>query len=98
MKQLFLVLAVFFGFAGNAMAVDCSHSMLRFPMSEITQTLQRNPQAADTLEGVHMYWIRWEGQPESIQITEVALQCLESQGVVERIKLVNHVLWRRARN
>lgn len=97
MKQLFLVLMVVFGFAGNAMALDCSHSVLRFPMSEITRMVQINPGAADTLEGVHLYWIRWPDYPESIQMTEVALSCLENQGVMEQVRFANRTLWRRAR-
>ncbi|MFV8259132.1 hypothetical protein ACNQKP_15095 [Bdellovibrio bacteriovorus] len=97
MKQLFLVLFVVFGLAGNALALDCSDSVLRFPMSEITRMVQINPNAADTLEGVHLYWIRWQDYPEAIQVTELALSCLESQGVMEQFHVANRVLWRRAR-
>lgn len=97
MKQLFLVLVVVFGFAGNARAFDCSDRVLRFPMSEITRKVQVNPEAADTLEGIHLYWIAWESYPEAIEVTQAALACLESQGVMEQFRIANRVLWRRAR-
>ncbi|WP_374033179.1 hypothetical protein ACES2I_10075 [Bdellovibrio bacteriovorus] len=97
MKQLFLVLLVVLGFTANVWALDCSNSAVRFPMSEIARKVQTNPEAADTLEGIHLFWIAWESYPESIELTRTALACLESQGVVEQFHIGNRVLWRGAR-
>lgn len=97
MKHVFFALLVMLGFAGKAMALDCNDSILQFPMSEITRVVQAKPEAADTVEGIHLLWIRWQEYQESIDVTKAALACLESQGVMEQVHFGNRVLWRRAR-
>ncbi|WP_039913265.1 hypothetical protein [Cellvibrio mixtus] len=59
--------------------------------------LSARPESADTLEGIHQWWIRHDGQEESIAITEQALQQLEDIGFVESFSIGNRKIWRRSR-
>jgi hypothetical protein len=68
-----------------------------FAETAIREYLARRPESADTLEGIHRWWILWPGLHESPVITAIALERLESAGVVERLVIGNNVLWRRAR-
>lgn len=71
--------------------------LLAFAENAIRDYLARRPESADTLEGVHRWWIRWPERPESRVLTEVALERLEAAGVVERFRIGDSVVWRRAR-
>jgi hypothetical protein len=77
-----------------------------FPMDEtstsavltaIRSYLAARPESADTLEGIHQWWINWPGLPESMAVTAAALDQLEAAGVVERLQVGNRELWRRRR-
>lgn len=68
-----------------------------FAEAAIREFLAQRPESADTLEGIHRWWIRWPVLPESPVITTIALERLESAGEVERLAIGNSVLWRRAR-
>ena len=58
--------------------------------------LTGRPLAADTIEGIHCYWIQWDNDaPEMIAVTEAALLHLEEIGFVERTKAGNRDIWRR---
>ncbi|WP_031388377.1 hypothetical protein [Desulfonatronum thiodismutans] len=70
---------------------------IQFAQDEITTFLSQRPESADTLEGIHRWWIRWPGLPESPVITEMALERLENLGVVERLLVGNSVIWRARR-
>ena len=61
----------------------------------IRRYLSDHPMAADTLEGIHGYWIDWDDIPEPITVTEAALEQLEKAAFVERFKAGNRDLWRR---
>lgn len=69
--------------------------LIRATATEIRNYLTSRPDSADTLEGVHHWWIRWPGLPESIVVTQAALKLLEKAGAVECIQYGNRVLWRR---
>ena len=65
-------------------------------MLKIQRYLHSNPESADTLDGVHSYWIQ---SPELKAITQAALERLENTGIVERMAYGrDNVLWRRPRN
>ncbi len=70
-------------------------SLIAFTENAIREYLRERPESADTLEGVHFWWIRWPGTPESPVVTEVALERLEASGEVERYRIGHRILWRR---
>lgn len=57
--------------------------------------LARRPQARDTVQGVHCWWIEWDVPPPPVAFTEAALEQLEREGAIERITVGNSVIWRR---
>ncbi|WP_157669646.1 hypothetical protein [Chitinibacter sp. GC72] len=63
-------------------------------MGQIRQHLQRHPQAADTLEGVHSWWLASQEPPA---ITEMALRQLQANGEVEALNICPRLLWRARR-
>ena len=73
-----------------------SHPSLDFAVQAILAYLQQRPDAADTLEGIHHWWISWPGPEESPAVTLAALEQLESRGMVTRVLLGQRSLWRRA--
>lgn len=64
----------------------------------ISAYLAHHPMAADTAEGIHQYWIQWDGIPEMQHITEIALAQLEQDGLIEPIQIGGRLLWRRKRS
>lgn len=72
--------------------------LIEFAKDAIRRFLVLRPDAADTLEGIHRWWIDWPGQPESQVVTEVALEQLHAEGVVEPLRIGHNVLWRRRRD
>ncbi|ALU89492.1 hypothetical protein Hrubri_2307 [Herbaspirillum rubrisubalbicans M1] len=66
----------------------------QFAKSEITRYLQARPHSMDTAEGIHQWWIMWPGQPESLEITVVALAQLETEGLLQSLKMGARVIWR----
>jgi len=71
--------------------------LVSFAETAIRDFLAARPDAADTLEGIHRWWIQWPGLPESQVITEIALERLQIQGEVEFFRVGNNVVWRRSR-
>ncbi len=71
--------------------------LIEFAKDAIRRFLEMRPDAADTLEGIHRWWIDWPGHPESQVVTEVALEQLHAEGVIEPLRIGNNVLWRRRR-
>lgn len=61
----------------------------------IRRYLGEHPMAADTIEGIHCYWIDWDDVPAMMSVTEAALLQLEQAGFVERTKAANRDVWRR---
>ena len=62
--------------------------------AHIARYLERNPAAADTVEGVHAFWI---GALQSIDVTQAALEYLLEQGAIVNVPIGNRVLWRATR-
>jgi len=63
--------------------------------SEVLAYLEARPASADTMEGIHRWWIRWPGMEESMAITEIALSRLEARGLVEQCRVGTRILWRK---
>ncbi len=71
--------------------------LVTFAESAIRDYLALRPDSADTLEGIHRWWIRWPGLAESPVVTQIALERLEATGEVEAVSVGNRILWRRRR-
>ncbi|MFZ6675466.1 hypothetical protein [Undibacterium sp. Xuan67W] len=69
----------------------------QFASDAITSYLILHPDAADTIEGIHLWWIRWPTIPESILVTASALAKLEKAGLIENQSVGNRYIWRRPR-
>ena len=61
----------------------------------IREYLSTRPNAADTVEGIHQWWIRWDSQPESITVTIAAVEHLAASGFLECVQAGSRCLWRR---
>lgn len=72
--------------------------LVAFAKSAIREYLAARPDSADTLDGIHRWWIRWPGLAESPVITQIALEHLHAAGDVEPFRVGNNVLWRRHRD
>lgn len=71
--------------------------LVDYAEAAIRAFLAERPDSADTLEGIHRWWIRWPGLAESQVVTQVALERLENTAEVERFKIGNSIVWRRRR-
>lgn len=68
-----------------------------FAVAAIRQFLAERPDGADTLEGIHRWWIRWPYEEESSLCTLAGLERLQALGEIEQVRLGNSILWRRKR-
>lgn len=94
LKKFILASTLFFSVSLYA----CTMSDIQFAMSSIHHYIEVRPYAADTVEGVHHFWIDWPAQTlPHINCTFVALTELESEGFLERFQVANKELWRRRR-
>ena len=71
--------------------------LLRFAQNEISQYVDARPDSADTLEGIHQWWIQWPGTAESMAVTLAALEQLERDGLMQGVRVGNRAIWRRRR-
>lgn len=69
--------------------------LIQAAATAIKHYLTERPAAADTLEGIHSYWIEWQGIPELMAVTEAALMQLQHAGFVECRMAGNRLIWRR---
>jgi hypothetical protein len=65
--------------------------------AHIARYLVRNPAAADTVEGVHAFWIGAQCAQESLDVTQAALEYLLEQGAIMNVPVGNRMLWRAIR-
>ncbi|WP_414445182.1 hypothetical protein [Burkholderia sp. 22PA0106] len=68
--------------------------LVRHVADRIARYLEACPAAADTIEGVHRFWIDAHDAQESIDVTLAALESLRARGVVARVAIGNRTLWR----
>lgn len=73
------------------------NATIEYAISAIRRFLDERPGSADTLEGIHRWWIPWPVQEESLFVTLKALEQLESTGEIHKLRLGTSVLWRRNR-
>ncbi|HSC79330.1 MAG TPA: hypothetical protein VLC08_03160 [Chitinolyticbacter sp.] len=71
-----------------------AESLIDYAATAISDYLRQRPASADTLEGIHAWWIDWGGPPEAVSVTQAALERLEADGVIERRYIGNRELWR----
>jgi hypothetical protein len=77
---------------------DGQEQQVRYAMQQIRHLLQQRPQAADTVEGIHTFWIEWQEPQPPLSATLAALELLQAEGVVESVRLESgRQVWRRAR-
>ena len=62
--------------------------------ARILDYLQRNPRAADTVEGVHYAWLSAAADDLSLDLTQAALDLLFAQRKVDRVPVGDRLLWR----
>lgn len=72
-------------------------TLVAFAESAIRDHLVSRPDSADTLEGIHRWWIAWPETEASPMVTRSALERLLAVGEVETMTVGRNVLWRRAR-
>ena len=72
-------------------------TLIQFAMNAIMLHLRQNPQSADTLEGIHSWWILWPDTQESILVTAEALSRLQETGLVETLTIAEREIWRLSR-
>lgn len=65
--------------------------------AHIARYLERNPAAADTVEGIHAFWIGEQCAQQSIDITQAALEYLLERDMIVIVPIGNRVLWRAIR-
>jgi hypothetical protein len=69
--------------------------LVTFAENAIRAYLAEHPQSADTLEGVHRWWITWPGLSAPEAVTLAALERLEATGELETVSVAARILWRR---
>lgn len=70
---------------------------IEYAKNAIQQFLADRPESADTLEGIHNWWIRWPELPEHISVTLAALEQLEALGIMEATVVGQRTIWRKRR-
>ncbi|MFC0691850.1 hypothetical protein [Paraburkholderia humisilvae] len=69
--------------------------IVRAVAQRIARYLQDNPDAADTVEGVHHVWIGDPALASSLDITQAALEWLLASGRIACVRVAHRQLWRR---
>jgi hypothetical protein len=68
--------------------------LIQFAKRAIIQHLRLHPHSADTLEGIHLWWITWPDIQESILVTAQALQQLQEENLIEMRAIGERELYR----
>jgi len=72
-------------------------NLVQVAVDAIMSYLNSHPDSADTIEGIHEWWIEWPALPESILVTHMALIQIEQSGLLERRYISGREIWRLAR-
>jgi hypothetical protein len=68
-------------------------SAVHMAASAIATYLAQYPGSADTAEGIHAWWL---GHACPLEIVQRALELLEMEGTVERLRVGSRFVWRLA--
>ncbi|QDQ28497.1 hypothetical protein FNU76_20230 [Chitinimonas arctica] len=60
----------------------------------IRRYVRLRPHAADTVEGIHRWWMDWDDGEQACESTELALQWLAAQGEMECVVMGGREIWR----
>ncbi|UQN05400.1 hypothetical protein [Deinococcus sp. QL22] len=73
--------------------------LTRFASNEIINYVNAHPDSADTVNGIHQWWIQWPDAAGSLQVTVTALEQLQWDGLMEMVPIGDggRILWRRRR-
>jgi hypothetical protein len=74
-----------------------NNQALSFAIRAIEFRLSKSPNSADTIEGIHNYWIDWSEPVPPMQVTQQALEALEQKKLVEQVMVGERAVWRKAR-
>jgi hypothetical protein len=74
-----------------------NHQVLNSAIRAIEFRLTESPNSADTVEGIHNYWINWSEPVPPLQVTQQALEVLEQEKFVELVMVGEKAVWRKAR-
>lgn len=74
------------------------NDFLNFAKKQIAEYVSARPDSADTVEGIHQWWIKWPGTAESMAITQAALEQLEQAGIMQRVRVHSREIWRLRRS
>lgn len=78
-------------------ARHAEESLIALAEREILAHLEAFPDSADTLEGIHRWWIRWPGPEPALAVTDAALARLKEKGLLRPVQLGSSLLWRQQR-
>jgi hypothetical protein len=68
--------------------------LVQFAVNAIEAYLEAHPDSADTVEGVHQWWIQWPDIAESITVTAAALLQLQQAHRIDCRRIGNREIWR----
>lgn len=60
----------------------------------IASYLANHPASADTLEGIHQWWLGPLGLDHPMEVTSCALELLEMERKIESLQVGRHRVWR----
>lgn len=63
-------------------------------VESILRYLSVRPHAADTVDGIHQWWVDWGAKEQSPAMTECALQILKERGLMDCVELGGRHIWR----
>ncbi len=73
-----------------------NNQTLNFALRAIQSRLTQSPNSADTVQGIHNYWIDWSEPVPPVLVTQQALEVLEKNALVEQILAGERVIWRKS--
>jgi hypothetical protein len=74
-----------------------NNQALNFAIRAIEFRLSESPNSADTVEGIHNYWIDWSEPVPPLLVTQQALEALEQKKLVEQVRVGERSIWRKSR-
>lgn len=78
-------------------STKAQESDLMFAMNSIKSFVAERPNAADTLEGIHYFWIQWDRPIPEMSVTLHALDLLADDEIMEERELGDQIIWRACR-